>query len=116
MNDVIRRRNHPSRPPKCLAAFSLSCKNARRLLNCCYNYFNFLWVFVSCLFIVFFFFLHFCLVVGHCCAIVAAVIAASSFCWVFGFGFWLSLFASLVDVVLLLLLLHLAFIIIVNRI
>lgn len=48
---------------------------------------------------------------------IVAFVAAASSTWVFGFGFWLSLFASLVvGAVLVPLLLHLAFIIIVNRV
>lgn len=88
MKDPPSRRLYPS-SAKCLAGFSLSCKNARRLLNCCYNYFNFLlllFVFYVCLL-----FFPTRRVVGPCYAIVAVVAAASS--WAFGFGFWLSLFA-----------------------
>jgi len=33
--------NSTNAPTKWLAGFTLSCKNARRLLNCCYNYFSF---------------------------------------------------------------------------
>jgi len=44
-------------------------------------------------------FFHFAFVSGYCYAIVEVVAASSS--WVFGFGFWLSLFATRVAVVLL---------------
>jgi len=44
-------------------------------------------------------FFHFAFVSAYCYAIVEVVAASSS--WVFGFGFWLSLFATRVAVVLL---------------